>query len=563
MFLKSLKIENSSGIIREIPFHKGLNLIIDETTTKTIQETGNNVGKTTVLKLIDFCLAGSGLNIYKDGEFKDGTNTQIESFLKDSGVIITLTLKHDLVVAASPEIVIRKNFLSRKDKIQEVNGESYTEKDFPLELKKLIFHSSSEKPTFRQIISKNIRYEKNRLDNTLKVLHSTTTFEEYESLYFFWLGIETDTASKKHKLQLSKSAEETIVKRLKKETSLSEITQALSIIDRDISDLNVRKSQFNINEKYETDLIRLNEVKNEMNSLSTQIGRLTLRRSIIIEAKEELEKEYSNIDENQLKEIYVSAEAFIPEMHAKFSEMLAFHNRMLTEKIKFISNELPTIESELISLNRVLSIDIIEERALSESLSKAGAIEELEEIIQALNRKFEQKGRYEEQLRQWKNSSEKLEKIEKELDEINSGIASRDKDLENSIAEFNKYFSKASEKLYDEQFILSQIKNDRAYELNISAIGGLGTGKKKGQIAAFDIAYIQFCDDYDIPCLHFILHDQVENIHDNQLTLIAEIVNESNIQFIVPVLRDKLPPDINADAYKVISLSQTDKLFKI
>ena len=50
MFLKSLKIENSLGLIREIEFHKGLNLIVDETVEKNKKATGNNVGKTTVLQ---------------------------------------------------------------------------------------------------------------------------------------------------------------------------------------------------------------------------------------------------------------------------------------------------------------------------------------------------------------------------------------------------------------------------------------------------------------------------------------------------------------------------------
>lgn len=562
MFLKSLKIEQDSKIIRDIPFHKGLNLIIDETLTPSLQESGNNVGKTTVLKLIDFCFGGSGTNIYNDSEFRGRANTALESFLKDN-VIITLTLKENLEIEESSEITIRRNFLLRTDKIQEINGEYYNENDFDKKLKQLIFHTNSEKPTFRQIISKNIRYEKNRLENTVRVLHATTTFEQYEALYFFWLGIDTDTASKKQKLQIAKSSEEAVLKRLKKETSISEITQALSIIDSDINELRDLKKNFNTNEDYETDLNALNETKANINRLSTQIGRLDIRKDIIVEAKEELQKELLNIDINQLEEIYSTAKAFIPKMHVEFKRMVEFHNKMLAEKLDFITKELPNIEQELVSANRKLRILIFEEDSISEKLNRAGAFEELERLVQELNKKYEQKGKYEEQLRQWTNSTEKLEQIENDLQEINAGISSYDKELEKSIALFNKYFSKISQKLYGEQFILSQTKNERAYELKIGTIGGLGTGKKKGQIAAFDIAYIEFCDEKELPCVHFILHDQIENIHDNQLTLIAEVANETNIQFIVPVLKDKLPVDLNADAYKVLSLSQSDKLFKI
>lgn len=564
MFLKALKVENGSTVIRDIPFRKGLNLIIDETKTANLQESGNNVGKTTVLRLIDFCLGGTGENVYKDTEFRDKTNTQIESFLKDNNIIVTLILKADLDDTTSQEIVIRKNFLKNKEKVQEINGEYYNDKAFDHHLKQLIYHSDSEKPTFRQIIAKNIRYEKNRLENTIRVLHNTVTLEAYEALYFFWLGMDTDTASRKQRLLTMRTTEEAILKRLRRYGSLSEIKQALAVIERDIQELDRQKSNFNINETYEADLNKLNETRANINILSTRISQFRLRKDIILESKEALEKEYANIDLALLEQIYKSAEGFVSPLHAKFSEMVAFHNSMLQEKIKFVTNEIPSIEAELATLERNLRTDRNIESDLAEKLQKSGAIQELEEIVSKLNQKFEQKGGYEEQQRQWEDATTKLESIEKELTEINQGIASWDTILEDRIASFNKFFSKLSEKLYGEQFILSQERTDRAYVLKISSIGGnLGTGKKKGQIAAFDIAYIQFCDENNIPCLHFILHDQVENIHDNQITLIADLVSGANIQFIVPVLRDKLPPDINPDLYTVLSLSQSDKFFKI
>jgi uncharacterized protein YydD (DUF2326 family) len=69
MFLKSLKITYGNGtIIRNIKFRSGLNLIIDETPFVSGKETGNNVGKTTVLKLVDFCFGATAKTIYSDHE---------------------------------------------------------------------------------------------------------------------------------------------------------------------------------------------------------------------------------------------------------------------------------------------------------------------------------------------------------------------------------------------------------------------------------------------------------------------------------------------------------------
>lgn len=428
----------------------------------------------------------------------------------------------------------------------------------------MIFYSSSDKPTFRQIISKNIRYEKNRLDNIVRILHSTTTFEEYEALYLFWLGIDTDTATRKQRLQSLKSAEENVLKSLKRDANESILKQALSVIERDIYELNQLKSRFNINENYEIDLTHLNELKSAINQLSTAITRIEVRKSIIVEAKQEIEKEYANVDVEQLREVYLSAGKFIPEMQTRFEEMLSFHNTMLKEKIKFIGGEIPKLNLELDRLTGILRENINKEKEIAIKLKKSGVISELEGIVYKLNLKFEQKGKFEEQLRQLNDATERLQAMETELTNINEGIAFYDKDLEEKIVQFNFFFSKVSQKLYDEQFILSHQKNSRAYELKVTSIdGNLGTGKKKGQIAAFDIAYIQFCDSNSIPCLHFILYDQVESIHDNQLTILAEVASQNNIQLVIPVLRDKLPPDLKPELYQVLILSQESKLFKI
>ena len=106
MFLKNLIIEHNDIIVRNIKFHKGINLIIDETNSLNKKETGNNVGKTTILRLIDFCLAGDGKSIYQDNEFKSKTNILIEDFLKENNVLIKLILKEDLEDENSKEILL-------------------------------------------------------------------------------------------------------------------------------------------------------------------------------------------------------------------------------------------------------------------------------------------------------------------------------------------------------------------------------------------------------------------------------------------------------------------------
>ena len=124
MFIKRLTISGDNGEIRNLTFHKGLNLIVDKTVTSDdASRTGNNVGKTTVLRLIDFCLGNSADSLYKDPENKSEVNHEVKDFLTSQRVLITLELVDNLD-APGRRVVIERNFLQRKERVYTINGES-------------------------------------------------------------------------------------------------------------------------------------------------------------------------------------------------------------------------------------------------------------------------------------------------------------------------------------------------------------------------------------------------------------------------------------------------------
>ncbi|MEC5395756.1 DUF2326 domain-containing protein [Bergeyella sp. RCAD1439] len=565
MFLKRLIIENKTGVIRDILFKKGINLIVDETPeSQTQQTTGNNVGKTTVLRLIDYCLGSKGESIYKDTEFSNQPNTTIQNFLIDTEVLITLELVEDLEDESSEKVIIQRNFLDRKKKVLKINNENIQTKDFDSELKKLVFKTEVDKPTFRQIISKNIRIDKDRMNNIVKVLGAFVSNEVYEALYLFWLGINTDNQEEKRNLAEERRNENRFRRRLKKEGELALIEQKLAFHNDKIKEFEEQKKNFNLNENYNEDIEKLNQVKYNLNRVASGISQLEVRRDLIIESKTDLEQEYTNINTSQIKSLYDRANALIPNIQVTFEETLKFHNDLISEKLEYITKELPDLEQKLQSLRADLSRLRNQEYDLTAKIQKSGVAEDLEKIVTELNKQFERKGNLEEQKRLWEVSNEKLERIESELNLIIEDITSNDELIKSRVTQFNKYFTKMSEILYDENYILTPIQKDIGYDLIVTNVeGNPSTGKKKGQIAAFDFAYIQFADDLDIRCLHFVLHDQLENIHDNQLNTLVEVANSINGQYIVPILRDKVPANIDVSQYEVLSLSQDNKLFKL
>lgn len=215
MFLKNLTITKGAAVIRDIEFRNGINLIVDNSDAKI---TGNSVGKTTVLKLIDFCFGADKNNIWTDPENKKDVYKLVREYLIDNEVLVTLVLSENLDDDDAPEIVIERNFLSSRSKvIRRVNGVTLKDEEYEPRLTELLFpEHTTDKPTLRQIISHNIRYKDLSLTNTLKTLDTYTSDAEYETLYLFLLGCEFTKGNSKQELLEKIRQEDSFKNRLEK-----------------------------------------------------------------------------------------------------------------------------------------------------------------------------------------------------------------------------------------------------------------------------------------------------------------------------------------------------------
>ena len=320
----------------------------------------------------------------------------------------------------------------------------------------------------------------------------------------------------------------------------------------------------------ENDLEELNNVKYSINKLSSQISKMEIRKSLINEAKSELENNVSTIDTNQLKILYKEVTLNIDSVQKTFEDLLNYHNKMIVEKIKFISHDLPELESKLQGAKTQLNELLNEEKRLSKKISKGDTFEELEKVIEQLNEKYRIKGEYESAINQ-------ITEVEKNINDLNNQITKIDNilfsnEFENKLKEqltkFNKYFSEVSQELYDESYALTYkvLKNKSTgkptYEFN-SFNANMSSGKKQGEILCFDLAYLLFAEKENIPSLKILLNDKKELMHDHQLIKVAEYVRDKNIQLVISILKDKLPEEALDTAHVVIKLSQNDRLFRI
>jgi uncharacterized protein YydD (DUF2326 family) len=322
-------------------------------------------------------------------------------------------------------------------------------------------------------------------------------------------------------------------------------------------------NSFRVSKTYEDELSKLNSIKHKVSLISPEISSLDLKLSLSNDTVNELRANKSLIDPNTLKEIYNEAKEFIPQIHKSFEEVLKFHNDMIDNKIQFINTGIERIKRELenkrVELNKLLNL---EQRFLKE-LYEVGSLSDLQLMQKGLNELFERKGN-ESQIILMIEELENNVKCERdEVIELNERINVSLEDFQQKISSFNHYFSTYSDKLYGEQYYLVYDPVNNEFKVgNIQ--GNVGSGKKKGEISSFDLAYLSFSEVIKSKIFRFVMHDSPEDIDIVQLTKLFEISNTINGQYIVSVLRDKIVPlgPEFIEQHKIIELSEEDKFFK-
>lgn len=571
MFLKQLLILKNKSVLRDIQFHNGLNLIVDETNQDEIStSTGNNVGKTTVLKLIYYCFGGDAKEIYTSTENSKDEYPLVKEFLTENNAEVRLVLKEDLDIENSREIVIERNFLKRAEAYRKINGKKYSDTDFSKELRKQIFPKlNADKPTLKQLVGHNIRYKDRAISNTIKYLDAYTKDVEYETLYLYLLGCSHEKGQKKESLLELLNQEKKFQSRLQSRVTKNNYIMMLEATNNEIEKLKNKKDCLNINENFENDLNTLNRIKMEINRITEEISLLTLRKDLINESKKELEKNSVDIDLQELKEIYEEAAQNIGPLDKTFSDLVNYHNTMINNKVKYITKELPALEEKTNEYNIELNKFLEDEQRYSLLLKKSDTFNDLENITNQLNVQFQKKGEYEGIISKIEESENQVSSIKKDIKKINDEIMSPEYQeiVKKQVTEFNKYFGEVSQYLYDEKYLLSYDlktnKNGQQYYAFNTFNENLSSGKKQGEILCFDIALIKFMRDLHLDYLSFVLNDKKELMDNHQLLKVASYAKENNIQLVFSMLADKIPESLNNDNNIILRLSQENKLFKI
>lgn len=237
MIIKRLtvkKMQPIEEIIREIKFNeKGLNLIVDNT-YGNVTESGNNVGKTTAIKIIDLCLgAKSVTTLYYDPDTRS-ENAVVKNFLIENKVQAELIVSNE-----TKKYSIKRDLFPRGKRY--VLDQEYAKEEFWEKLKKIFFDLDEPNPTFRQLIPKFIRLQNYSEDSMIKYLPHMTTNITYDTIYCVLFRIHNQTLVNK-KSQLITEINEcqraiAALEKSKSISSLSALRQSKEIINTEYKQL--------------------------------------------------------------------------------------------------------------------------------------------------------------------------------------------------------------------------------------------------------------------------------------------------------------------------------------
>lgn len=565
MQLVSLSISRAGQLLREIQFKAGLNLILDKPTSSGT-DSGNNVGKTTVLRLIDYCLGSDGTEIWTDPEFKT-KNQEVYDFLH-SAPLIYITLKvsdpvrgtHSLSRSFKDKTAKRAKELLYIDDIAQANITAYRDT-----VKNILFGTPAAKPSLRQLAPKFVRTTGNGMAKTLRYLHGTTSNIEYEAIHLFLFGFfNVEVLEERGALARQRKVVERDLQGAERQRKEGEIEQLLlhlrAEIERAQSAIAIRGEVPEIAQAAN----HVAEIRRRASASAADLSRLKGEIASIDQAISGLKSDYENIDFLAVKSIYTEAGKYNEKLQHDWEEVSTFVANLRGRKERFLQAQLTDLnDAARMARSELEQLQHREEQVLA-SLQQSRAFEEAVEARDELHEKLKQVGRLEESLAAIQSLRKMLGQIDSDIEATRLAIAEGKALLTERVRLFNEFFSGLSKELYGEQYLLTFNEENGTIVFSLTSVGAnVGEGKKASQTAAFDIAYIKFLREAGINFPTFVCHDGIEAIHGNQLLALLSTANAMDGQLVVAAIRDKLP-DISDDFLKqntVVELSQDDKLF--
>ncbi|HGT9792607.1 TPA: DUF2326 domain-containing protein [Escherichia coli] len=565
MRLNKLIILKNDSLVREVTFKDGLNLIVNKRTSG--KDSGNSVGKSTLSRVLDYLFMSSGHDIYHDAEFGKDI-PEIVSLINNNVLKFSLDFN---TVENKKAVISRIISIDDKNSKYFLNDVEVDKKQYSEFIAQAVFGLTTDKPSLRNVSHKFIRNTNDKMQKTLNFLHGNTTPDVYDLLYLFLFGFNgLPLIKKKGDFNKEIKKQKTYLAAYRNPNRETVLAKMIKLLKKEIAEAERNIKNFDFKDSHDESLKKLSEIQKNISDYSLSYASLNMRVRNIEESILSLKNNITQLVENDLMEIYNSAGIYFNgELKRTYEEMVLFHNDIIKNKISFLESELLKKKEEIETVNKKINDLHEQESSLFRTIKEPETLKSINQLFNKLTELRENLASIESNLSRINDTNALIKSLEDSREKLLLEIELAVQGLEKNIEIFNEFFGDLTKEIYGERYIfdLSFDVDKGKCNFDISCVTpNSNGGKKKGEITAFDLAYIKFVDKIKLKRPTFVIHDSIEDVDVNQIRDIFFEANNINGQYIVSILSDKFSEDADMKmmmSNSILELSSTNKFFKV
>lgn len=575
----------SDGQFKNVKFNEGYNVILATIHDKENKKDTHNLGKTSLLVVIDFLLLSRFSN---------------KSPILTNPIFSKQTFFLELLLNSGKYLIIRRG-------IEKPSKISFKLNDFPLNnfiiptewdeenvafetaqsmLNTYLGYDVLTNWSYRKSISYFLRSQKDYLDvfqlNKFKGKNIT-----WKPFVFDLLGFDGNLVEKKLKSDDEIVAKKNEIATLQKQASIDigERDKIVGLIEIKFEEKVRTEKEIDKFNFYSQDVSVTREL---IDSIDTQLQSLnTERYRLGYEIKKintSLEETTSTVRLDKLKELYNEVEIFFPESLSKrYEELEQFTDAISTERQKYLEENLSFLKKEYAKINDAIKNEENERSKKISILTEIDVYDKFKVYQKELASLEAELSLLKEKLRLIDSSStiiteiEKLKNERKEyIDKIREAIDCR------AHAEINKIFNQIVTEVTGTNAIISIKQNTEAnveFEADYQTTAHVttseadGTSYKKLLCVAFDIALLVSYSSHSF--YRFVYHDGVlegldDRVKQRLIVVTQRICSEYRLQYILSLIDSDIPNNIeepiqefpmDSVCLKLNDLDENGKLF--
>ncbi|AVB23726.1 DUF2326 domain-containing protein [Pseudomonas syringae pv. syringae] len=563
MQLIKLSIFDGSEEIRTITFKEGMNIITN------LGETGNQIGKSTSLRALVFCLGGRAEPLWKDPD-NNKVNEKVKKFLTKGDLRFELILKissitHRITRVLSKKVGARETIATSST----IDGIEYkTVTAFTRELPRL-FGYTREQPKFNSIRNKFFRINRLTSNNTLRYLSAFTTSNEYDLIYAYLFDFEfIDSVRQINLIEGEIQIEESRIKTLLGGAELEVRLEEIEKIDYKISNLQVKEDEYDLLDSQNYAIAELRESRRSVAALTSRIVNLETKLYYNNKTIERYRNNLVEVNVGEIAALYNEAKSLVPNLSKTLEETVEFHNSIMSRKAAYVEDLSADTADELDSLRNSLVQRLADEKSIVKDLSRDSHFSGLILAEKQMQDLREARGRLAYVTSEVEASRKRIAELKSIVEDIRRTIAVCYSDLHTKLEVFNEAYADITKRLFDthhNELVVTAALDGKADFTIVNEELNTGDGVPRAAAMAFDMAYVHFVNKFKSKLPSFTVQDYLEVVDEDKLIKLFSFANEKKIQTIAAILNDKLD-GFDKQFLKentVLELTKEEKFFKL